>query len=184
MSIGKVIVDSRRFGIILKRICHELIENYNDFSNTCIIGVQDKGAIMSDRLMGILEQEIMRKIDHGKIDISFHRDDYRRRDMPLLPSETIMNFSVDGKKVILVDDVLYTGRTIHAAISVLQDFGRPASLELVSFVDRRFNRHFPIQPDYRGITVDAIDEAYVSVEWQHIDGKDQVKMFSKKERKS
>ncbi len=180
MSTAKIILEPRQFIFTLQRMCHELIENYGDFDNTCLIGIQDKGVILSDYLVASILQKTDIRLTYGKIDISFHRDDFRRRDIPLLPSETHMNFSIDGKKIILVDDVLYTGRTIHAAMSALQDYGRPASVELVVFVDRRFNRHLPIQPDYRGITVDAIDEAYVKVEWAHLDGKNQIKLFAKK----
>ena len=180
MSRGKVILNPAQFNFSLRRLCHQLVENYDDFSNTCLVGIQDKGVIFTDRLMSLLRDEMGVQLDYGKLDISFYRDDFRRRDQPATPSETIMNFLVEDKKVILADDVLYTGRTIQAAMTALQHFGRPAQVELLVFVDRRFNRHLPIKADYKGITVDAIDEAYVKVEWAHIDGKDQVKFFSKK----
>ncbi len=180
MSKGKVILSEDRFKITMMRLCRQLIENYDDFQNTCMIGIQDRGAIFSDQIIHILKGEYNLGMDYGKLDISFHRDDYRRREFPLTPSETIMDFIVEDKKVILVDDVLYTGRTVHAAMSALQQFGRPAQVELLVFVDRRFNRHLPIQADYVGITVDAIDEAYVKVEWKHIEGGNQIKFFSKK----
>ena len=94
-------------------------------------------------------------------------------------SSTEIKFLVEGKKVILVDDVLYTGRTVHAAISAIQDFGRPDLLEFLCLVDRRFNRHLPISSDYTGITVDALDDAYVKVEWAKEDsGTDQVILYS------
>lgn len=179
MPKGKTILDKGRFAFTMKRLCHQLIENYDDFDNTCIIGVQEGGAILADRLVEILEDISKIKVPLGKLDISFFRDDYRRRDKPITPSKTIMDFIVEDKKVILVDDVLYTGRTIHAAISALQNFGRAGKIELLVFVDRRFNRSFPIKSDYTGITVDAIAEAYVKVEWAHIDGKDQIKFYNK-----
>jgi pyrimidine operon attenuation protein / uracil phosphoribosyltransferase len=181
MSKGRVIVSEARFALALERICAQLVERYDDFEGTCIIGIQDRGAIFSDRIVTLLEGRGITKFDYGKIDISFHRDDYRRRDRMIAPSETHMEFIIEDKKVLLIDDVLYTGRSVHAAISALQQFGRPSRIELLSLVDRRFNRHFPIKSDFTGVTVDAIDEAYVKVEWQHIDGKDQIKLFSKKE---
>lgn len=180
MSKGKVILGEDRFDITVMRLCHQLIENYDDFQNTCIVGIQDRGAIFSDEIVQILQREVQPHIEYGKLDISFYRDDYRRRDFPLAPSETIMDFLVEDKKVILVDDVLYTGRTVHAAMTALQQFGRPAQVELLVLVDRRFNRHLPIQADYTGLTVDAIEEAYVKVEWKHINGGNQIKFFSKK----
>lgn len=180
MSKGKVILTPQKFDFTLRRLCHQLIENYDDFENTCVIGIQDRGAILSDEIVRVLKDEMGVQVEYGKLDISFYRDDYRRRDQPISPSQTIINFLVEGKRVILVDDVLYTGRTIHAAMTALQHFGRPAKVELLVFVDRRFNRHLPIKADYSGITVDAIEEAYVRVEWSHLDGSNQIKFFSKK----
>ena len=180
MPRGRIILNEKKFGFTLRRLCHQLIENYDDFDNTCIIGIQDRGAILSDRLVPLLRTQIGKEIKYGKLDISFHRDDFRRRDQPISPSPTEIDFIIENMNVILVDDVLYTGRTVHAAMSALLQFGRPKRIELLTFVNRRFNRHFPIKPDYQGISVDAIDEAFVKVEWAHIDGKDQIKFFENK----
>lgn len=182
MPRGKVILNPAQFNFTLRRLCHQLIENYDDFSNTCLIGIQDSGAVLTDRVMSILREEMGVSLYYGKLDISFYRDDFRRRHQPVAPSETTIDFLIEDKRVILADDVLYTGRTIQAAMSALQGFGRPAKVELLAFVDRRFNRHLPIRADYTGITVDAIDEAYVKVEWAHLDGKDQIKFFNKKQK--
>ena len=182
MPKGRIILNEVQFGFTIKRLCHQLIETYDHFENTCIVGIQDKGAILSDRLMEELKLLVQNPIQYGKLDISFHRDDYRRRDVVIAPSPTEMDFIVEGKRVILIDDVLYTGRSVHAAMSALQQFGRPKSVELLTFVDRRFNRHFPIQADYYGISVDAIDDAYVKVEWNALHGKDQIKFFGNKEK--
>ncbi len=180
MTRGKVILNSDRLNFTLRRLCYQLIENYDDFSDTCIIGIQEKGALFADRIVSILQDEMGLKVDYGKLDISFYRDDYRRRENPIRPSETTIDFLVEDKRVILIDDVLYTGRTIQAAMSALQHFGRPAEVELLVLVDRRFNRHLPIRADYKGITVDAIDEAYVRVEWKPEHSRDQIKFYSKK----
>ena len=102
------------------------------------------------------------------------------RDTPLKAAETKIDFLIENKQVLLVDDVLYTGRTVHAAMSALQDFGRPQKIEMLCMVDRRFNRHFPIKADYQGIVVDALDEAYVKVNWKEKHGEDQVLLFSGK----
>lgn len=180
MSKGKIILGSDRFDFTMNRLVHELIENYDDFSNACVIGIQDRGAIFSDAIVDILQEKGIVDFDYGKLDISFHRDDFRRREFPVTPSETTVDFLVEDKNIILVDDVLYTGRTVQAAMAALQQFGRPAQVELLVFVDRRFNRHLPIQADYVGITVDAIDKAYVRVEWAQLDGSNQIKFFGKK----
>lgn len=181
MSKGKVILNEKKFALTLERICQQLIERYDLFENTCIIGIQDRGAIFSDRIVDLLRQKGYTSFKYGKLDISFHRDDFRRREVPITPSQTDIEFIVEDKDVLLIDDVLYTGRSVHAAMSALQQFGRPARIELLALVDRRFNRHFPIQADFEGISVDAIEEAYVKVEWSHLNGRDQIKFFSKKE---
>jgi len=182
MPKGKVILNTVQFGFTIRRLCQELLEEYDNFDNTCIIGIQDRGAILSDRVYAVLKDLVSESIEYGKLDISFHRDDYRRRDRVLAPSPTEIDFIIEDKRVILIDDVLYTGRSVHAAMSALQQFGRPESIELLTMVDRRFNRHFPIQADYYGIRVDAIDEAFVKVEWEHLNGRDQIKFFANKEK--
>ena len=181
MSQGRVILKEKRFALTLERICQQLIERYDDFADTCIIGMQERGAIFSDRIVSLLKEKGVNSFEYGKLDISFHRDDFRRREVPIAPSKNEIEFIIEDKDVLLIDDVLYTGRSVHAAMAALQQFGRPARIELLALVDRRFNRHFPIKTDFVGITVDAIEEAFVKVEWKHLNGKDQIKFFSKKE---
>lgn len=166
MEKGREIVNQQKFEIILRRMCLQLIEEFRDFDNTCIIGMQPRGAYLSDRIVHILRHDFGQTITHyGKIDITFYRDDYRERSSPLIANTTHMNFIVDGKKVLMIDDVLYTGRSVHAAIAALQDYGRPEAIQLLTFVDRRFNREFPIQANFQGMRVDALDEAYVKLDW-------------------
>lgn len=180
MNTGKVILEKEKFNLALDRLCQQLIENYDDFSNTCIIGIQEKGALFSDRLIQHLKSfDNVSKLKYGKLDITFFRDDFRR-GKSLAPSKNEIDFIVEGKKVVLVDDVLYTGRTIQSAMNALQQLGRPESVELLVFVDRRFNRHLPIQPNYTGITVDALNEAYVRVNWKEHTGKDEILFFDDK----
>jgi pyrimidine operon attenuation protein/uracil phosphoribosyltransferase len=182
MKKGKIILENAQFNLTINRLCHELIENYEDFSDTCIIGIQEKGVLLADRIQSVLKQLLKKsEIPYGKMDITFYRDDFRSRSKPIAASSTEVDFLVENKKVILIDDVLYTGRTVHAALSALQDFGRPQMVELVCLVDRRFNRHLPIKADYTGLTVDSLDDAYVKVEWNHIDGQDRILLFSSNE---
>jgi len=166
---------------MIDRLCHQLIENYHIFEDACLIGVQPRGVFFADRIYKKLTNTLkIKNIEYGKLDITFHRDDFRTREKPLKASVTEIDFLVEGKKVILIDDVLYTGRTIQAAMSALQHYGRPEKVELVAMVDRRFNRHLPIQSDYIGLTIDAIDEAYVKVEWEEQDGQDRIILFPDK----
>ena len=166
---------------MIDRLCHQLIENYPNFENTCLIGVQPRGTHLADRLHAKLKSILkIKDIEYGKLDITFYRDDFRTREKPLKASFTNMEFLVEDKNVLLVDDVLYTGRTIQSALTALQHYGRPKKVELVALVDRRFNRHLPIQSDYIGLTIDAIDEAYVKVDWKEHDGHDRIILFPNK----
>ncbi len=180
---GKNILNNERFGLTLTRLGHQIIEHYPDFENLCIIGIQESGVRFGERIQQILQQLSGGKsVPFGKLDITFFRDDFRRRDAPISAKSTEIDFLVEGKTVLIVDDVLYTGRTIHAAMTAIQNFGRPDKIELMVLVDRRFNRHFPIEADYTGITVDALDDSYVRVDWKEEVGKDRI-MFYPAERK-
>lgn len=182
MDHGKIIVSSDRFQLTLLRLCHQIFENNLDTEDLCIVGIQERGVLLAERLRdNLIHMTGKQSFKYGMLDITFYRDDFRRRDTPIKASSTHIDFLVENKNVILVDDVLYTGRTVHAAMAALQDFGRPRKIEMLCMVDRRFNRHFPIKADYFGIAVDAVDEAYVSVEWQQKQGVDQVLLFSGKE---
>ena len=184
MKKRKVILDSERFDLTIDRLCHQLIEAYDKFENTCIIGVQPRGVFLSDRIHKRLTSILkIKKIQYGKLDITFYRDDFRTREKPLSPNSIKMDFLVEDKNVILIDDVLYSGRTIQAAMTALNHYGRPKKVELVALVDRRFNRDLPIQSDYIGVTVDAVDEAYVQVQWKETDDKDCILLFARKEDK-
>lgn len=173
-------MESERFELTIKRLCHQLIESYDDFSNTCLIGIQSRGVWLSERLAVELEKLGVKNIEKGKLDITFYRDDFRTHQKPLKASPTEIDFLVEGKQVVLVDDVLYTGRTIQAALVALNHYGRPKNVALLSFIDRRFNRHLPIQPDFMGMAIDALDEAYVQVQHKEKYDIDQILIFQKK----
>ncbi len=182
MKRAKTILQDKKFRFVIERICRQLIENHGDFSNTCLIGIQDRGGLFADRLYGVLKNEIPDlKLEFGKLDITFYRDDFRTGKTPLSASKTEMDFLIENKKVIVVDDVLYTGRTIQAALSAMQHYGRPEKVELAVMVDRRFNRELPIQADYAGTAVDAVDKAYVEVTWQQNDGEDKIVLYPPKQ---
>lgn len=166
MSKPKSILNREQLNITVHRLCHQLMENHTDFSNTVIIGLQPRGVLLAERLQQCLNEiHPDFQVDLGSLDITFYRDDFRRREDPLVPSSTQLNVSLEDKKVVLVDDVLYTGRTVRAALDAMLDFGRPSSVELLVLIDRRLSRHVPIQPDYVGHTVDVVAEERVTVEW-------------------
>ena len=150
--------------LTLKRLAHELIENHYPFTDTCIIGIQPRGIAISDfitQYIQAIHPEV--SIHYGKLDITFYRDDFRGQIH--IPSITDLPFSIEGKKVILIDDVLYTGRTIRAAMDALLDNGRAQKVELCILVDRKFSRELPIQPDYVGKSIDSIVTQKVKVMW-------------------
>ena len=181
MEENRVILDAARFRLTIDRLCYQLIETFDDLSNTCLIGIQPRGGSLSDVLRVRLTEILgTASFDYGKLDITFYRDDFRTRDKPLTASKTTMDFLVDGKNVVLVDDVLYTGRTVQAAMTALQDFGRPSRAELLTLVDRRFNRHLPIQADFIGLRVDSLDEAYVKVIWDPAGQENEILIFPDK----
>ncbi|WP_116788799.1 bifunctional pyr operon transcriptional regulator/uracil phosphoribosyltransferase PyrR [Flavobacterium psychrotrophum] len=171
----KILLTSREVNIILHRLACQLIEKHLDFSNTVLIGIQPRGGFVARRIKEILEKEYdVPEVKLGNLDITFFRDDFRRGDKPLEANKTEIDFIVENKKVVFVDDVLYTGRSIRAALTAIQSFGRPSEIELMVLIDRRFSRHLPIQPDYRGRQVDAINDEKVRVSWQENEGEDSV----------
>jgi pyrimidine operon attenuation protein/uracil phosphoribosyltransferase len=171
----KVLLTSTEVNIILHRLACQLIEKHLDFSDTVLIGLQPRGRFLAERIKQLLEQEYnVSGIELGFLDITFFRDDFRRSDKPLEANRTEIDFLVENKKVVFIDDVLYTGRSIRAALTAIQSFGRPSEIELLVLIDRRFSRHLPIQPDYRGRQVDAINDEKVKVSWKENDGEDSV----------
>ena len=163
----KILLNSKDIEIILHRLACQLIENHNDFSNTVLIGLQPRGVFFANRLVDLLQNVYhIKNLQLGLLDITFYRDDFRRRTEPLAATSTEINFLIEDKKVVIIDDVLYSGRSVRAALTAIQSFGRPKKIELLVFIDRRFSRHLPIQPDYRGRHVDAINEEKVLVTWK------------------
>jgi len=171
------ILNQKDIQITIERLCQQLIEHHDDFKNTVIVGVQPRGTFLSNRIITKLKQLLnTTNLESGSLDISFYRDDLRRRDEPIVPEIMDMNLSLEGKNVVLIDDVLFTGRSIRSAIDALMAFGRPKSVELLTLIDRRFSRDLPIQPNYVGRTIDAIDSERVIVEWKEVNGKDRILM--------
>jgi pyrimidine operon attenuation protein / uracil phosphoribosyltransferase len=175
----KVLLNHKEVTIILHRLACQLIENHLDFKDTILIGIQPRGAQLANRLKEILEAEYqVKNISLGFLDITFFRDDFRRGET-IEANKTQIDFLVENKKVIFIDDVLYTGRSINAALTAIQSFGRPSEIELLVLIDRRFSRHLPIQPDYRGRQVDAINNEKVVVKWKETAGEDSVELITK-----
>jgi pyrimidine operon attenuation protein/uracil phosphoribosyltransferase len=174
----QIILNEQQFNLTLKRLSHQLIEIHNQFDDTILIGLQPRGIHLLAHLKKFLDETLAREVRCGNLDITFYRDDFRRREKPLIPSVTNIDFSIEKKRVVLIDDVLYTGRTIRSGLDALLAFGRPSSVELLVLIDRRFRRELPIQADYVGKTVDTLTAERVSVEWKETEGKNQVILFT------
>ncbi|GAA0744259.1 MULTISPECIES: bifunctional pyr operon transcriptional regulator/uracil phosphoribosyltransferase PyrR [Flavobacteriaceae] len=175
----KVLLNAKEVNIILHRLACQLIENHNDFSNTVLIGIQPRGKYLANRLAKMLTEDYkVKNIQLGHLDITFFRDDFRRGEKTLEANTTEINFLVENKNVVFIDDVLYTGRSIRSALTAIQSFGRPNEIELLTLIDRRFSRHLPIQPNYRGRQVDAINKEKVKVNWAENDGEDSVYLIN------
>lgn len=160
----KTILNKFQLQIIIERLAYQLIENYDDLSSLVIIGIQPRGILLSDRIFAQLKKIAPgHGIQYGKMDITFYRDDIRKELHH--PNQTDISFSVEDKNVILIDDVLYTGRTIRAALDAVLDFGRPRKVELCVLINRRYSRQLPIQPDYCGKSIDSVISQKVKVEW-------------------
>lgn len=176
----KILLTSKEIDIILHRLACQLIENHTTFENSVLIGIQPRGVFLADRIQKILKEEyLLPNVPLGKLDITFYRDDFRRSEKPLEANKTHIDFVVEDKRVVFIDDVLFTGRSIRSALTAIQSFGRPKEIELLTLIDRRFSRHLPIQPDYKGRKVDAINEEKVKVHWKENEGEDAVYVINK-----
>lgn len=161
----KTILNKQQLHLTLNRLAQQLIENHDNLNDLVFIGLQPRGIKISQFITDEIKRFVPnQQVLHGQLDITFYRDDVRSELH--LANATHIPFSIEGKQVVLIDDVLYTGRTIRAALDALQDFGRPQKVELCVLVNRRFNRELPIQPDFCGLSVDTATSQKIKVEWE------------------
>lgn len=179
----RLILDSNLLDITISRLCQQLIENHDDFSGSVILGLQPRGVFLADRIKQKL-RDFQKEVPTGYLDATFHRDDFRRRDNPIKAKATHVPFLLEDKKVILVDDVLFTGRTVRAALDAMLAFGRPGIVELLILINRKYSRDFPIEPNYTGKSVNTIQSQHVHVEWKEQGAKeDSIWLVSKEGNK-
>ena len=165
MNQKRLVLSSPLLEIVISRLCQELIENYGDFSDSVLLGLQPRGIYLAERVARELSRTLGRAVPLGYLDATFYRDDFRRRDTPLRPNTTNVPFLIEDKRVILIDDVMATGRMVRAALDAMSAFGRPRKVELLVLIDRRYNRDLPIKPDYVGQRVNTLESQRVLVEW-------------------
>jgi len=178
------LIDSRQLELIIERLSHQLVENHDDFKDSVLLGIQPRGIYLTNRIQANLEKILgpKCKIQSGKLDITFYRDDFRRRESPLEANTTNLDFIIEDKRVILIDDVLYTGRTIRAAMDAMLAYGRPKDVELLILIDRRFSRQLPIESNYVGMAVDSLASQRVKVQWAESEKEDKVLLYSTEEK--
>ena len=163
---NKILLDSKKIEIILRRLVYELIENHKDFDETVLLGLQPRGIFLIDKILEVFKRDHPNiKIKSGILDYTFFRDDFRRSEKTLSASSTKIDFSIENKNVVLIDDVLFTGRSIKAAMSSIDTYGRPKSIELLVLIDRRFKREIPIAANYCGAKIDTFKGDRVKVLW-------------------
>ena len=169
----KILLDSKKIDLILNRLVCQLIENHKDFKNTVLIGLQPRGTYLIEKILKIFKKKYPSiDIKSGILDFTFFRDDFRRSDKTLKANSTQINFSIENKNVVLIDDVLFTGRSIKAAMSSIDSYGRPNSIELLVLIDRRYKREIPIQANYCGAKIDTFKGDKVNVVWNENSKKD------------
>jgi len=188
-ATGKVVVDGDALERTLSRIAHELIERNDDLSEVALVGIHTRGVPIAQRLRRLIAERSGEEVALGVVDITFYRDDVQVRggEAPLhaqpVVRSTTLDFPLEGRTCILVDDVLYTGRTIRAAVEALFDYGRPARVQLAVLVDRG-HRELPIRPDYVGKNLPTSREERVQVELLEVDEVDRVLLIPSSEEDS
>ena len=176
---SRVILDDDQLSRTLRRVAHEIVEKHADLDQLALVGIYTRGAVLAERLRDLIEQFTGRSVPTGALDISFYRDDVRIHPQPVVKA-TRLDFPIDGRSVVLVDDVLFTGRTIRAAIEALFDYGRPERVQLAVLVDRG-HRELPIRPDYVGKNVPTARSERVNVNLEEADEVDRVLLLDRGE---
>jgi pyrimidine operon attenuation protein/uracil phosphoribosyltransferase len=182
-TAAKVLLDAEALGRTLSRIAHEIIERNDALGRVALVGIHTRGVPLAERLAALLEERSGEEVALGAVDIAFHRDDTVPGAEQPVVNATALDFELRGTTVVLVDDVLYTGRTIRAAIEALFEHGRPARVQLAVLVDRG-HRELPIRPDYVGKNLPTARSERIQVELEEIDGADRVLLVAAPEEQA
>lgn len=176
----KILLNAEEIARTLERLAYEVLERHGDCHNLAIVGIQRRGVNVAMRLQKILQSRLNKTLPLGTLDINLYRDDWTSLESQPMIHQTSLPFTVDGSKILLIDDVLYSGRTVRSALEAVLDYGRPERVELLVLVDRG-HRELPIQPDYAGKRLNTRRTEQVNVFMQEEDGKDVVVLVQKDE---
>lgn len=177
----RLLFNNKLLKITISRLCQHLIENHGNFNETVILGMQPRGIYLAERIKKQLEESLGKEVKLGYLDTTFHRDDFRRRESPLTPNQTKVPFIIEDKKVVLIDDVLFTGRSVRAALDAMTMFGRPSKVELLVLVDRMYSRHIPVEANYVGSKVNTLPSQRIMVELEEQGKKDNIWLMNEAE---
>jgi pyrimidine operon attenuation protein / uracil phosphoribosyltransferase len=173
LQIKRIEADAARIEKSLKDISKKIIKNHPGLNDVVLIGIRTRGVFLAERLKKLLLESSGIEVPSGIFDITLYRDDLTSVGPQPVVNKTIINFNIAGKKVIFVDDVFYTGRTMRAALDELMDFGRPAFVEIAVLADRG-RRELPIRPDYTGMNIETSEEEIVQVNIKETDGEENI----------
>ncbi len=180
MNAATVVLDRDDIRRTLVRIAHEIVEK-NPSGSVALVGIHRRGAVLATRLHALMSELQAPAVPLGYVDISFYRDDLAIRPSAPIVHATQLDFPIDGRTIVIVDDVLFTGRTVRAAIDEIFDYGRPARVQLAVLVDRG-HRELPIRPDYVGKNLPTSQDQHVNVRVEEIDSHDEVTISPENER--
>jgi len=178
MSAKIEIFNKSQIKRVIHRLAFEVMERHGECDDLILMGIYRRGVFLAERLKRVLEENIKKKLPLGKLDINFYRDDWTSLKNHPIINKTEIDVDINGKKILLVDDVIYTGRTIRAALEAIMDYGRAAKVELLVLIDRG-HRELPIHPDYCGKKIDTSKKEYVDVMLEEIDEKDCVVLYKR-----
>jgi len=173
---GRLLLDEADLQRTLRRIAHEIVEKHPQLDELALVGIHTRGVFLADRLADLIEQFTGEPVPTGALDISFYRDDVRVHPQPVVRA-TRLDFPIDNRSVVLVDDVLFTGRTIRSAIEALFGYGRPRRVQLAVLVDRG-HRELPIRPDYVGKNLPTSRTERVNVQLSEVDDVDRIVLLT------
>jgi pyrimidine operon attenuation protein/uracil phosphoribosyltransferase len=180
LNLSRIVLNNTDFEGVIESLADQLVQTCPSLSDLALVGIRSRGVPLANRIAAAIYRRTQIKIDVGALDITLYRDDvFQGLAIPEV-GVTEVPFGVEGRRIVLVDDVFYTGRTVRAALDAIMDFGRPSTIRLLVLVDRG-HRELPIQPDYCGLTLETDQDEFVEVRMREFDDEDRIAVFRRKD---